>query len=111
MSYHLELRWRVLSNRSTLPFRFVLRRLLPNLLDIAGEDEVEVLQSLRDGVLVTAVCSAALSFTKRFGEDVAAERARYAVDLEMSNVLNLRWFAQVLIPRDGGGVIFVNPIR
>jgi hypothetical protein len=62
-------------------------------------------------VLVTAVCSTALSFTKRFGDEVPAERARYAVDLELANVLNLRWFAQVLIPRDGGGVIFVNPVR
>jgi putative nucleotidyltransferase with HDIG domain len=94
-----------------LPAKFVLRRLLPNLSEIAAAEKVEVVQSYNEGVLITAVSSPALTFAHRFGPHVHRRAARHALNGELANVLNLRWFTRILTPRDGGAIIFVNQIR
>jgi putative nucleotidyltransferase with HDIG domain len=99
-----------LDERDRLAARFVLRRLLPNLSEIAASEEIEVVQAFDAGVLTTAVCSPALRFAARFGEGVDARAARQVVHAELANVLNLRWFTRVLTPREGGALIFVSQV-
>lgn len=100
-----------LSEEARLPAKFVLRRLLPNLSEIAASEKVEVIQSFDDGVLVTAVRSPALAFAHRFGPHVHRRAARHSLNGELANILNLRWFTRVLTPRDGGAIIFVNQVH
>jgi putative nucleotidyltransferase with HDIG domain len=97
-----------LDERSTLAARFVLRRLLPNLSEIAASEPVEVLQTVRGRTLITAVRSPALCFEQRMGAEVDRRAARQALNGELANVLNLRWFSRVLTPRDGGAILFVS---
>lgn len=97
-----------LDEEERLPAKFVLRRLLPNLSEIAAAEKVEVIQSYEAGVLVTAVRSPALAFAHRFGPHVHRRGARQSLNGELANVLNLRWFTRILTPRDGGAIIFVN---
>ncbi len=97
-----------LDEEERLPAKFVLRRLLPNLSEIAAAEKVEVIQSYHEGVLVTAVRSPALAFAHRFGPHVHRRAARQSLNGELANVLNLRWFTRILTPRDGGAIIFIN---
>jgi putative nucleotidyltransferase with HDIG domain len=94
-----------------LPAKFVLRRLLPNLSEIAPSEPVEVIQSYHARVLITAVRSPALSFAMRLGENVNYRAGRKLLDGELANVLNLRWFTRILTPKDGSAVIFVNQVE
>ena len=93
-----------------LAARFVLRRLLPNLSEMAAGETVDVVQSFEGGVLIVAVCSPVLGFARRFGQDVPDLDARHALNGELANVLNLRWFTRVLTPSDGAALIFVNQV-
>jgi putative nucleotidyltransferase with HDIG domain len=93
-----------------LPAKFVLRRLLPNLSEIAAAEKVEVVQSYHQGLLVTAVSSPALTFAHRFGPQVHRRAARQSLNGELANILNLRWFTRILTPREGGAIIFINHI-
>jgi hypothetical protein len=95
-----------LEERSTVAARFVLRRLLPNLSEIAAAEVVEVLQTVKQGMLITAVRSPGLSFTQRLGVD--GRTGRSWLQGELANVLNLRWFNRVLTSRDGEVIVFVN---
>jgi putative nucleotidyltransferase with HDIG domain len=97
-----------LEERTTLAARFVLRRLLPNLSELAASEEVEVLQTVREGMLITAVSSPALQFARRMEEGTDERAGRQFLHAELANVLNLRWFNRVLTPRDGGAIVFVN---
>jgi putative nucleotidyltransferase with HDIG domain len=97
-----------LEERATLPARFVLRRLLSNLSEIAPSDEVEVWQAVREGMLVTAVGCAGLLFSRRLGEEVEERVGRRTLNVELANVLNLRWFNRILTARDGGVLVFVT---
>ena len=54
-----------IEEEARLPAKFVLRRLLPNLSEIAPSEPVEVIQSYHARVLITAVRSPALSFAMR----------------------------------------------
>ena len=100
-----------IDERTKLPAKFVLRRLLPNLSEIAAAEPVEVLQSCDHGMLITAVRCPALTFERRFGSGVDPRAARHVLNAELANVLNLRWFARVLTPRDGSAIVFVNPVE
>ena len=97
-----------LEERATLPARFVLRRLLSNLSEIAPSDDVEVWQAVREGMLVTAVGCAGLLFSRRLGEEVEDRVGRRTLNVELANVLNLRWFNRILTTRDGGVLVFVT---
>jgi putative nucleotidyltransferase with HDIG domain len=97
-----------LEERATVAARFVLRRLLPNLSEIAAAEVVEVLQTVKQGMLITAVRSPGLSFTQRLGFGVDGRTGRAWLQGELANVLNLRWFNRVLTSRDGDVVVFVN---
>lgn len=97
-----------LEERVTVAARFVLRRLLPNLSEIAAAEPIEVLQTVRDGMLITAVHSPGLSFVQRMGEGVDARGGRACLQGELANVLNLRWFNRILTSRDGSAIVFVN---
>ncbi|MDB5321216.1 MAG: metal dependent phosphohydrolase [Phycisphaerales bacterium] len=97
-----------LDERMTVAARFVLRRLLPNLSEIAAAEVVEVLQTVREGMLITAVRSPGLSFVQRLGFGVEGHAGRAWLQGELANVLNLRWFNRVLTSRDGEVIVFVN---
>jgi putative nucleotidyltransferase with HDIG domain len=99
-----------LDDAAKLPARFVLRRLLPNLSEIAAAEPVEVLQSCNANLLVTAVRCPALAFAHRFAPGTHRRAARHVVNAELANVLNLRWFARILTPRDGSALIFLTPL-
>jgi putative nucleotidyltransferase with HDIG domain len=93
-----------------LPAKFVLRRLLPNLSEIAASEPVEVFQAYAERFLITAVRCPALAFEERFGPQVPHRIAKHVLNGEMANVLNLRWFARVMTPRDGSAILFINPV-
>jgi hypothetical protein len=97
-----------LEERTALPARFVLRRILSNLTEIAESAEVEVWQAAREGALVTAVVSPGLAFSHRLGEGVEGRSGRRVLNTELANVLNLRWFTRVLTTREGGALVFVT---
>lgn len=96
--------------RVKLPARFVLRRLLPNLSEIAAAEPVEVLIVHSEQTVLTAVRCPALTFEKRFGAHVPPRAARRVLNAEMANVLNLRWFARVMTPSDGSAILFISNV-
>lgn len=96
--------------RTKLPARFVLRRLLPNLSEIAAAEPIEVLITQRERMLMTAVRCPALAFGKRFGDHVPPRAAKHVLNSEMANVLNLRWFARAMTPPDGSAILFVSNV-
>jgi putative nucleotidyltransferase with HDIG domain len=100
-----------LEERMTAAAKFVLRRLLANLSEIAESEEVEVWQTARDGMLITAVSCPALLFSRRMGEETDERLGRRLLNVELANVLNLRWFNRILTPRDGGAIIFATQGR
>jgi putative nucleotidyltransferase with HDIG domain len=97
-----------LEERTTVAARFVLRRLLPNLSEIAASEPVEVLQTVQGRMLITAVRSPGLEFARRLGDGVDGRAGRQCLQGELANVLNLRWFNRVLTSRDGGAIVFLN---
>jgi hypothetical protein len=100
----------IIDERIKLPARFVLRRLLPNLSEIAAAEPVEVVQVYADRFLLTGVRCPAMAFENRFGPNVPLRTARHVLNAEMANVLNLRWFARVMTPQDGSSILFINPV-
>ena len=100
-----------LEERMTAAARFVLRRLLANLSEMAESEEVEVWQTAREGMLITAVSCAALQFSRRMGEEADERAGRRLLNVELANVLNLRWFNRILTPRDGGAIVFATQGR
>lgn len=99
-----------LDESAKLPARFVLRRLLPNLSEIAAAEPITVYSSLEDGVLLLAIACPALAFENRFPHEIERRVAKSVLNREMANVLNLRWFSQVQTPPDGAAVIFQSPL-
>lgn len=91
-----------------LPARFVLRRLLPNLSEIAAAEPIEVVVACRDRTLITAIRCPALAFEKRFGAFVAPRTAKHVLNSELANVLNLRWFGRATTTSDGSAIVFVS---
>jgi hypothetical protein len=84
--------------------------LLPNLSEIAASEPIEVVQAYVERFLITAVRCPALAFQERFGPNVPTRTAKHVLNGEMANVLNLRWFARVMTPRDGSAILFINPV-
>ena len=91
-----------------LPARFLLRRLLNNLMEIGPCEPIEVALSLSGGMISVSLRSPALSFARRFGSTVSPRRAAAGLARELANILNLRWFAKVQTSRDGELLIFQN---
>ena len=91
---------------SKLPARFLLRRLLGNLAEIGRGEPIEVIQGFEGGRLKLIVRCPALAFAKRFGAYVDPTPAKQALEREMANVLNLRWFATVQTTREGAALLF-----
>ena len=88
------------------PARFVLRRLLGSLSEIGPGEMVEICVGKSQGALVAVVTCPALRFEKRFGPGTDCYVARAALERELANVLNLRWFARVRTTRDGSTIMF-----
>jgi putative nucleotidyltransferase with HDIG domain len=91
-----------------LPARFLARRLLPNILEAAKGEKIEVAQSLAGDRFVLAIRSPALAFERRFGQGIGGRAARKVVEQEFANVINLRWVSQIRTSHSGDTLIFVS---
>ena len=89
-----------------LPGRFLLRRLLNNLAEIGPGEPLEVAQGFEGGAMSLIVRCPALVFAKRYGPKIPALLARAALERELANVLNLRWFSRVQTTPEGAAILF-----
>jgi putative nucleotidyltransferase with HDIG domain len=98
-----------LSEEARLPARFLARRLLPNLTEVAGGGEmVDVAQWLEAGRFTMAIRSDDLAFARRFATPMRSSAGRRVVEQELANVLNLRWFSEIRASSDGSTLVFVS---
>ncbi|HYE16846.1 MAG TPA: HDOD domain-containing protein [Tepidisphaeraceae bacterium] len=88
------------------PALFLLRRLLPNLEEIATGEVVDVIQCVYRGKLLTAVRSRALAFANRLPPAAPASAGPALLTRELANVINLRWFSRIRTTADGTAVLF-----
>jgi putative nucleotidyltransferase with HDIG domain len=91
-----------------LPCKFLARRLLPNLLELAKGERVDIAQSLAGDRFVLAIRSPALAFARRFEPGAGGDGARRVLEREFANVINLRWLSQIRCSPCGDTVIFVS---
>lgn len=97
-----------LADEVRLPAKFLARRLLPNIVELAAGEKVDVAQSLAGDRFVLAIRSPALAFERRFGPDIAGLDARRVLEQEFANVINLRWLTQIRASHSGDTLIFVS---
>ncbi len=98
-----------LADEARLAAKFLARRLLPNLLEVAHGERVEIAQSLAGSTFVLGIRCSALAFDRRLGFQVhTGTTARRAVELEFANVINLRWFSQIRCSHSGDTLIFIS---
>jgi putative nucleotidyltransferase with HDIG domain len=95
-----------LDEQAKLPGRFLLRRLLANFIEMSPGAPVEVAQGCGNGALSIILRCPALAFAERFGPKAPPRLARAAVERELANVLNLRWFSQVQTTQEGAALLF-----
>jgi putative nucleotidyltransferase with HDIG domain len=91
-----------------LPCKFLARRLLPNLLELAQGERVDVAQSLAGDRFVLAIRSPALAFARRFEPGAGGDAARRVLEREFANVINLRWLSQIRCSKSGDTLVFIS---
>jgi len=91
-----------------LPARFLVRRLMPNLVDLASGARVEICQQLIGRRLRLSLRCDELKFERRFGDGINPRIARRVVEQELANVLNLRWFSEIYTCKEGAILSFTT---
>ncbi len=98
-----------LDSSTRMAARLIVRRMLPNLVEIADPTEpVELLQRLDRGILYLAVRCPAMEFKRRFDTAIDSRAARSILEQELGNLLNLRWFDDLFTSRTGRTLLFVS---
>jgi putative nucleotidyltransferase with HDIG domain len=91
------------------PAMLLIRSMLPNLLQEAGEPAtIETVQFFNGRRLQLAFRAPTLSTATRLGPSADPELGRRVLEAELANILNLGWFEQIQITADGGTILFVG---